>query len=621
MLAFVLAILVFGPLAMGAVDAWAFLIIQGLTIATLLLWALRLWINPNRRLLWPPICWIVLAFAIYAVARYLTADIEYVARLQLIHVLIYAFLFFAIVNNLDRQASPQIVSFTLIFLAAGISGYAVYQFLAHSNHVWNLVSPNPGRGMGTYISPNDFAGFLELLLPLAVAYALVGRVKPLMRALLIYAAVAMMAGMVVTLSRGGWVAATVGLLALLAALISRREHRLPALGLLVLLVAGGTILGAKYLPAALNYSQRFKNPETFTQLDWPIRRDMWVSAIRMWRDHFWWGVGPGHYDYRFPEYRPVSMQMRPGWVHNDYLNLLADWGTVGGVIVLAGMATFGAGLAKTWKYVCPPENNSGRGLSNRFAFFLGAAAGLLALAVHSVVDFNLHIPANAILGVTLLAFLSGQMRFSGRYELTAGIPIKTLAALTLAAGIAYFSCQEWRLAREQFWLARAESFTDSPPARRAALKQAYDIEPMNFQTAYDIGETYRQQSFDYVQNYEDLAKTAMTWYARGMKLNRYDMFGYLRYGMCLDWLGQNAKAGTFFSRADALDPNGYITAAYIGWHYVQARDYAAARSWLARSMRLHWQENVIASSYLKIAEQKLVENAARQDALPPALSQ
>src|SRR5271155_2892428 len=99
-LALVLAILVFAPLAFGAVDAWAFLVVQGLTIGVMLLWALRLWISPKPQLLWPPICWVVLAFTIYAVARYLTADIEYVARQEMIQVLMYSFLFFAIINNL-----------------------------------------------------------------------------------------------------------------------------------------------------------------------------------------------------------------------------------------------------------------------------------------------------------------------------------------------------------------------------------------------------------------------------------------------------------------------------------------------------------------------------------------
>ena len=208
LLGLVLAILVFGPLAMGAVDAPEFIVIQGLTVAVMIMWVLRLWISPKPRLFWPPLGWVVLAFATLAVGRYCTADIEYVARLETIQVLMYAFLFFVIVNNLSRQESAQIVSFTLIFLAMGISCFAIYQFLTHSNRVWDYVSPYAGRASGTYISPNNFAGFLEMLLPLAMAYILVGRMKPVVRILLGYAALVMLAGMVVTFSRGGWVAVT-----------------------------------------------------------------------------------------------------------------------------------------------------------------------------------------------------------------------------------------------------------------------------------------------------------------------------------------------------------------------------------------------------------------------------
>src|SRR5271170_8003179 len=143
-LALVLVILIFAPLAFGAVDAWAFLVVQALTICVAIFWALRIWFSPKPQLLWPPLCWVVLAFVIYAVARYLTADIEYVARQELIQILVCAILFFAIVNNLYRQETAQTISFALIFLAMGISCFAVYQFLTHSNPVWNFTSPYVG---------------------------------------------------------------------------------------------------------------------------------------------------------------------------------------------------------------------------------------------------------------------------------------------------------------------------------------------------------------------------------------------------------------------------------------------------------------------------------------------
>ena len=116
-LALVLAILVLGPLSAGAVRTLPFLIIQALTLGAMLLWGARFWLNPRPQLLWPPICWAVVAFTGYAIARYLQADIEYVARQELIRILVYAFLFFAILNNLHRQESTQIISCTLVFLA------------------------------------------------------------------------------------------------------------------------------------------------------------------------------------------------------------------------------------------------------------------------------------------------------------------------------------------------------------------------------------------------------------------------------------------------------------------------------------------------------------------------
>ena len=109
----------------------------------------------------------------------------------------------------------------------------------------------------------------------------------------------------------------------------------------------------------------------------------------------------------------------------------------------------------------------------------------------------------------------------------------------------------------------------------------------------------------------------MEWFSRGMKLNPYDGYNYLSYGMCLDWLERHDEAEPYYNRADALDPNGYFVAANIGWHYVQAGDYAAARPWLIRSLRLSPRDNQIAQSYLDLAEQKLAENASGKNNLPP----
>ena len=272
------------------------------------------------------------------------------------------------------------------------------------------------------------------------------------------------------------------------------------------LIGGGAFFVTNFLAKTPTYIQRVEKTDTRDQLDWPVRRDMWSAAARMWQDHFWWGVGPAHFDYRFPEYRPESLQMRPGHAHNDYLNLLADWGAVGGIIVLAGMAAFALGLWQTRRHVRRSENHFGSAMSNRHAFFIGAACGLLALAVHSFVDFNLHIPANAILGVTLLALLSSNLRFATEsYWLNLRVPLKILATDALALGVMYLSWQGWRHGNEAVWLARADRLPIYSSEQAATLEKAFAAEPKNFETAYDIGECYRTESFDGGEDYEVLA--------------------------------------------------------------------------------------------------------------------
>jgi O-antigen ligase len=616
-LVLVLAILVFAPLAMGAVGAREFLVIQGLTVAVMFWWGLRIAFSRKVRLFFPPLCWVVLAFALYALARYFTADLEYVARQEMMETLLYAFIFFAIVNNLTSKESPEIVSLTLVFLAAGISGYAIWQYLTHTFHVWNYISPYPGRASGTYISPNNFSCLLEMTLPLAVAFLLVGRVKLLTRILVGYAALTMVAGLAVSFSRGGWVAAAVGLFALLAALICHRKHRLPALVLLLALIAGGTFFVSDFLSTTLSYTHRVGDLKIDKHIDLEFRSELWTAAEKMWADHFWFGVGPAHYDYRFRQYRPESVQLSPDRAHNDYLNLLADWGTTGGIIVAAGMLALIFSLAKTWKAV-RPEEVFGRGMSSRFAFFIGAAAALLALAVHSVIDFNLHIPANALIGVTLLALLASQLRYAtDNFRIEARAPLKILVIALLVGGMAYFSYQGYWRAQETIWLARGDN-PDLPLLERAGfLEKAFAAEPKNFETSRQIGELYRLQSFQGDHDYETLAQTAMTWYARGMKLDPFDGYNYLYTGMCLDWLGRFNESTPDYNRAEALDPNGYYTADNIGWHYIQVGDYPAARVYFTRSLRLHWDDNVIAQNYWDMVQDKLTENASGQAPLLP----
>jgi len=342
-----------------------------------------------------------------------------------------------------------------------------------------------------------------------------------------------------------------------------------------------------------------------------VRYEIWDATARMWQDHRWWGVGPGHFDYRFREYRPNQIQARPDCAHNEYLNTLADWGLAGTAIVAAAWVALYWGVMNIWRHVRRADRDFGNQHTNKFAFVLGASLGLFALLVHSVVDFNLHIPANAILAISLMALTTGHWRFATeRFWNWIEAPLRLGLSAVLLGGIAYLGYQAARRGTEYVWLNRAAQAANFSRAQVEALERAYAAEPRNFETTYALGEAYWHRSWAGATNYVELAQKAMPWYAVGTKLNRYDGYNFLRTGMCLDWMGRQDQAEPFYDQADLLDPNGYFTAAHIGWHYVQAGNYAAAKVWLERSRRLQWKNNPVAESYLEIVNQRLREAAA-----------
>jgi len=336
---------------------------------------------------------------------------------------------------------------------------------------------------------------------------------------------------------------------------------------------------------------------------------LWDSTKVMWRDHFWVGVGPGHYDYRFRAYRPLEVQLQPDHAHNEYLNLVADWGTVGATVVGAGLVIFFAGVARSWRYVRREEREFKSNYSNKFALVLGGTLGLVALLGHSFVDFNLQIPANAILAVTLVALVSSHLRFaSEKYWVSAGGALRIVVAALLLGGTVVFAQQTVRLGREYLWLERAAIKPIYSDEQIACLQKAWTAESKNYQTVFDIGEAYRIQSMVDADDYTfgPLATNAMAWFARGTICNPYHHKSYLGYGQCLDWVKRFDEAKVFFNRADELDPNGYFTSAWMAWHYVQLEDYAAARSWAERSIKLEREGNQIGESELAIATRELL---------------
>jgi O-antigen ligase len=108
------------------------------------------------------------------------------------------------------------------------------------------------------------------------------------------------------------------------------------------------------------------------------------------------GVGLGAYATAFSLYTKRDGSVRVPQAHNDYLQVVADCGIVGGLIAL-------------W-FVVVVFRVVGRGLKSRDRLLsglaLGSGAGIVGILVHSLFDFNLQIPSNALLFLVLAAVAS-----------------------------------------------------------------------------------------------------------------------------------------------------------------------------------------------------------------------
>jgi tetratricopeptide (TPR) repeat protein len=95
-----------------------------------------------------------------------------------------------------------------------------------------------------------------------------------------------------------------------------------------------------------------------------------------------------------------------------------------------------------------------------------------------------------------------------------------------------------------------------------------------------------------------------------MKVNPLNAYNYLRYGMCLDWLGRHTLANRYYQRALELDPNSYYMTAHYGWHFYSKGDYTTAKEWFEKSLKLSdWRPNDMAHAHLRVIARVLQDKA------------
>jgi hypothetical protein len=205
-------------------------------------------------------------------------------------------------------------------------------------------------------------------------------------------------GILMSRSRGG---ALFGLLMAATALVAvslrlsgtSRGSKL-ALGLLALVLLGaGALLGSEALTSRVSLEQLASSAGFRTGL----ARTSLEGALAFWP----WGSGWGTYDMVYPRFQPLSLPGFANHAHMDYIEMLFEGGAL-----FVGLAGAFAWLASRRIFDLIKLARGGRALDRDAMASLLCGLGLLTLLLHSLVEFNMRIPANAILGALLAgAFL------------------------------------------------------------------------------------------------------------------------------------------------------------------------------------------------------------------------
>jgi O-antigen ligase len=303
----------------------------------------------------------------------------------------------------------QVVPVMAAFVAAGEIGWW------WRNRLWGAVAPvlfvawmesliGLGRShpAGTYVNRNHFAGLLEMALPLASVWAVsVWRSwkmrddPPVWGVVLLGIAACLWTALIMSLSRMGVVSALAALLVTTVMLLAsqpEKRRRIPGAHLTWRRVAVLPMLLLVFVPTRAMV-QRFFDVNSTGDQSGNIRVHIWKDTTHVVAAYKWMGTGLGAYEQGLYRHRAVEPASTVDFAHNDYLQILTELGLVGCVL-------FGAlALRVVWRTFSVAM----RIRNGNWAVALALMGSFVALGLHSITDFNLYIPANAL----ALAWLAG----------------------------------------------------------------------------------------------------------------------------------------------------------------------------------------------------------------------
>lgn len=398
------ALLLFCPLAFGSVEPWAIFILQSVATALFMVWLIGPLRSAQPAVVWTPIFPPLLAFLALTCLQLLPGISVYrhATYSTLLLYIAYAAVCFLITQTLTRTTHIFRLTTAAIIYGTGMAMFAVLQSLSSSGKLYWIRTPRFGGWIyGPYVNHNHYAGLMEMLVPIPLVFAFSRYAHGRERWVAASAAAFMGATIFLSGSRGGMIAFAVQVAIFLYFLFREKAANRGAFlmaAFLVISLACIAWIGGSEVTARLSTINTGKHSDLSNDIRFQINRD----TLHMLRQRPILGWGLGTFETVYPQFRSFYTNLLVDKAHNDYLQLLAETGVVG----FAVMLWF---LISVFRPARPKIRNWPSDING--AVTLSAVIGIAGILIHSFVDFNLEIPANALLFFSLCAIAALPPRF------------------------------------------------------------------------------------------------------------------------------------------------------------------------------------------------------------------
>jgi O-antigen ligase len=374
------ALLIFAVLAFGAVEEWSTFAFEAGAAILFLVWAGRQMVSRQVKLSKNPLYLPALLFFLLLLAQVglRISAYGYVTKYEVLQYVSYGIVLLIAAECMREEDARQKFAMVLIVFGVLYAFFALAQELTSNGKFFWVYTPRfNGSIYGSYVNHDHYAGLMEMLVPFPLVASMGHLLSGGKRALVAFCAVLMASTIVLSGSRGGMLSLVLEIVVFATLTLVQRRNPRVALGVAavcVLVLVFLVFLGKVQVLGRLG------------NLGPDMRLKITKDCLRMFSHRPVLGWGLGTFPNVYPGYRSFYTNLFVNEAHNDYAQLLVETGLLGfGLMLwfLIRLYKYGLPTSRRWEFKWDG------------AVSLAALLGCTGLLLHSFVDFNLQIPANA----------------------------------------------------------------------------------------------------------------------------------------------------------------------------------------------------------------------------------